>query len=259
MSEAVVELRRIVARLRGPGGCPWDQEQTHGSLKPGLIEECYEVVDAIDAGDDANLREELGDLLLQVVFHAQLSEERAAFDLDAVAREIGEKLVRRHPHVFGDEAGNIADAAEVLVRWEELKRAEKGERTSAIDGVPNSLPGLMRAQKVQKKAARVGFDWPEATEVLARIDDELREARDAIESGAPDQVREEVGDLLFTVVNLSRKLGFDSEETMNGATAKFSRRFRAVEAAVRASGRGVEDCRLEELDAAWDLVKRTEG
>lgn len=252
-------MRRIVARLRGPGGCPWDREQTHASLKGGLVEECYEVIDAIDAADDGNLREELGDLLLQVIFHAQLGEERGAFDLEAVAGEIGEKLVRRHPHVFGDDAGELKDSAAVLVKWEEIKQAEKGERTSAVDGVPNSLPALMRAKKVQKKAARVGFDWSEAGEVVERVDDEWREVREAMASGTAEEVREEVGDLLFTVVNLSRKLGIDAEEALNEATGKFVRRFRGVEALVREGGRRMEDCALEELDAAWDAVKRTEG
>jgi MazG family protein len=243
-------LRAIVAALRGPGGCPWDREQTHASLRAGLIEEAYEVIDAIDARDDANLREELGDLLLQVVFHSQIGEDEGRFDLDAVAHEHCEKLIRRHPHVFGDH--QCEDSAEVLMRWDEIKRAEKGTPPeSAIDGVSGSLPALARAEKVQKKAAKVGFDWPGPEPVFEKVREELAE----IESAPADKVEEEIGDLLFTVVNLARKLKIDAETALHGATRKFSGRFRAVEALAKERGIVMEGLPLKELDRLWDEVK----
>lgn len=246
-------LRAIVARLRAPDGCPWDREQTHATLRAALIEECYEVVDAIDAADDGNLREELGDLLLHVVMHAQMAEERGGFGFDGVADEICEKLVRRHPHVFGDVP--LADSAEVLRRWEEIKRAEKAERTSAVDGVPRGLPALMAALKVQKKAARVGFDWDEVEPVLEKVVEETAEVREAMGEGDPEALTEEIGDLLFSVVNLARKLHVDPELALRAATGKFVRRFQSVESAVEAGGRRVEDCSLNELDAVWEAQK----
>jgi MazG family protein len=253
--DPVARLQEIVARLRAPDGCPWDREQTHSSLRAALLEETYELVDAIDNADDANLREELGDLLLHVVMHAQMASERGAFAFDAVATEICEKLIRRHPHVFGDTAA--ADSAEVLRQWEQLKRAEKGDRESVLDGLPRALPALMRAQNAQKKAARVGFDWSDAAGVLAKIEEEIAELREAMAEGREPAVREEVGDLLFSVVNLARKLGQDSEMTLNAATDKFVSRFRSVEQAAAASGRKVEECTAEELNAYWDAHKGT--
>lgn len=249
----VTRLREIVARLRAPDGCPWDREQTHSSLRAALLEETYEIIDAIDNADDSNLREELGDLLLHVVMHAQLASERGAFEFDAVATEICEKLIRRHPHVFGDQTA--ADSAEVLRQWEELKRAEKKDRTSVLDGVPRALPALMRAQAAQKKAARAGFDWAEAGEVLAKIEEEAAELRQAMAAEDTAHVREELGDLFFSVVNLARKLGQDAEMSLNAATDKFSARFRAVERAAEAGGRRVQDCTAEELNAYWDAHK----
>lgn len=257
MSDPVQRLREIVARLRAPDGCPWDREQTHASLRGALLEETYELVDAIDHADDKNLREELGDLLLHIVMHAQMASERGAFAFDAVATEICEKLIRRHPHVFGDQSA--ADSAEVLRQWEQIKRAEKTERTSLLDGLPRALPALMRAQNVQKKVARVGFDWSEAAEVIAKVEEEIAELRAAIAAGAEAEIREETGDLLFSVVNLARKLGQDSEMTLNAATDKFIARFRAVERAARAAGRQVEDCSVEELNAFWDAHKAANG
>jgi MazG family protein len=218
-----------------------------------LLEETYELVDAIDHADDTNLREELGDLLLHVVMHAQMASERGAFEFDAVATEICEKLIRRHPHVFGDQSA--ADSAEVLKQWEQIKRAEKGERASVIDGLPRALPALMRAQNAQKKAARVGFDWSGAGDVLAKIEEELAEVRHAMAAADEAAITEEVGDLLFSVVNLARKLGQDSEITLNAATDKFVTRFRAIEAAASAAGRQVEDCSAEELNTFWDAEK----
>jgi MazG family protein len=253
MSEPVLRLKEIVARLRAPDGCPWDREQTHVSLRGALLEETYELVDAIDHADDKNLREELGDLLLHIVMHAQMASERGAFEFDAVATEICEKLIRRHPHVFGDQSA--ADSDEVLRQWEQIKRAEKTERTSILDGMPRALPALMRAQNVQKKAARVGFDWSEAEEVLAKIEEEIAEVRAAMTGADEAAVTEETGDLLFSVVNLARKLGQDSEMTLNAATDKFIARFQAVERAAAAAGKQVEDCSVEELNAHWDAHK----
>lgn len=251
------QLLDIIAKLRGPGGCPWDHEQTHASLRAGLIEEAYEVVEAINSGDDANLREELGDLLLQSVFHAQIAAEEGRFNFDDVARAVSEKLVRRHPHVFG--ADRCADSAEVLVKWDDIKRAEKGAKanTSALDGISNGLPALIRAEKVQKKAARVGFDWSEAAPVVEKIREELAEVEAEVAAGATTKIEEEIGDLLFSVVNLARKLKVDGETALQGATDKFAKRFRAVEALAQERGMALEGKSLAELDLLWDEVKRS--
>jgi MazG family protein len=248
------QLLRIMARLRAPDGCPWDREQSHVTLRRNVIEEAYEVAAAINSGDDANLCEELGDLLLQVVFHSQLGREDGRFDFDDVARSIVEKLIRRHPHVFGAETAS--DSAAVLTRWEEIKRAEKGAATaSALDGITEGLPSLMRAEKVQKKAAKVGFDWNEIPPVAAKVREELGEVEAAAASGDADAVEDEIGDLLFAVVNLSRKLKVDGEVALQRATDKFSGRFRGVEALAAQRGLDMEKMSLTELDALWDEVK----
>jgi len=253
--DPVDRLTALMAILRGPGGCPWDQKQTHASLRGSLIEETYEVVDAIDEGDIAGLREELGDLFLHIVFHARMAEERGDFTLRDVAHGVVEKLIRRHPHVFGE--GSAADAEEVLRNWHAIKKDEKPERTSALDGVPRHLPALMRAHEVQKKAARVGFDWPDAAGPREKIAEELRELAAEIEAGAaPERVADEAGDLLFAVVNYLRHLKVDSETALSGATVKFDRRFRAVEAAVAASGKPFADHTLDELEILWQAVKK---
>jgi MazG family protein len=247
-------LREIVARLRAPGGCPWDREQTHTSLRAGLVEEAYEVVAAIDANDDANLCEELGDLLLQVVFHAQIAEEQSRFGFEDVALSIAEKLVRRHPHVFGDE--KCADSAEVLRKWEDLKRAEKGTTaTSALDGISAGLPALLHAEKIQKKAARVGFDWSNAEPVFAKVREELAEIEAAVSGAQRAAIEDEIGDLLFSVVNLARKLKVDGETALRASTEKFSWRFRQVEALAAERGLVLEKLSLAELDELWDAVK----
>ena len=255
------QLTDIVAKLRGPGGCPWDREQTHASLRSALLEEAHEVVAAIDNRDDANLREELGDLLLQSVFHAQLAAEEGRFTFNDVAREIATKLVRRHPHVFA--ADHCADSAAVLQRWEEIKRAEKGDAAaSALDGLPGGLPALLHAQKTQKKAARVGFDWPDVEPVFAKLHEEISELRAALTAPATDllspisAIEDELGDLLFTVVNLARKLHLDAETALHRSTRKFSARFRAVEQLASARGITLEKLTLAELDQLWDEVKR---
>ena len=255
-SEPVARLREIVARLRGPGGCPWDHEQTHASLRTALVEETYEVLAAIEANDDPNLREELGDLLLHVVMHSQIASERGTFDFDAVAAEIGDKMIRRHPHVFG--ADRASDSHAVLRRWDEIKRAEKGStaKTGVLANLPVSLPALMRAQKAQEKAGRVGFDWPSIDQVAAKVDEEIAEVRKAAEAGNADAVAEEIGDLLFAAVNLARWHKLDAEGTLNRATDKFVQRFGRIESALQARGRRWEDASFEELDAMWEEVKK---
>jgi MazG family protein len=253
----IEQLRAVVAGLRSPDGCPWDKEQTHASLRAGLLEEAYEVVAAIDSGDDANLCEELGDLLLQVVFHAQIAAEQDRFDFESVARSISEKLVRRHPHVFGDESAENSDA--VLVRWEEIKRLEKGagEQQSIFDGVCDGLPALQHAAKIQKKAATVGFDWSDAEPVLAKVSEELLEVREEMAGGGA-RLEEEIGDLLFAAVNLSRKLKVDPEVALSRATRKFVRRFQSVEALAKEQGALLQGQSLEALDLLWEEVKRRE-
>ena len=250
------QLVAIVALLRAPGGCPWDREQTHSSLRGGLLEEAYEVVEAIDNSDDENLREELGDLLLQSVFHAQIAVEEGRFNFDDVARTISEKLVRRHPHVFGED--QCADSDAVLKRWDEIKRSEKGGDApkSVLDGIPGSLAALMRAQKVQKKGAKVGFDWDAAAPVIAKVREELAEVEAAIAAQNADALEDEIGDLLFSVVNLARKLKIDAEVALHRATNKFTARFHAVEALARERALVLEKMTLAELDVLWDEVKR---
>lgn len=248
----------MVHRLRAPGGCPWDREQTHETLIPHLLEEAYEVAEAIRNGDTAHLREELGDLLLQPVLHAEIAAETGAFDLDAIAAELTEKLIRRHPHVFGDSSAETSDA--VLKQWDAIKREENGtQQESILHGISHGLPALMRAQKLQKKAAKVGFDWPDAAPVLEKMQEEAAEITQAVAHGNKAAVTEEVGDLLFTVVNLARKLGVDAESALAASSAKFERRFGQLEQKVDASGRRLADCTLAELDEVWDQVKEGEG
>ena len=256
-SPALVRLLQIMERLRGPGGCPWDLEQTHQSIKPQLIEECYEVIEAIDSGRTESLREELGDVLLHVVFHAQLAREVGRFDFEDVAREIGDKLIRRHPHVFGEVS--VAGTAEVLKNWDQIKRQEKPERVSLLEGIPRQLPSLMRAQETQKKAAKVGFDWPDATGPRDKVLEELSELQAEIQRGAaPDRVEDEFGDVLFSLVNYGRHLKMDAEQSLSRATSKFAARFQSVEQIVAASGRDWSDWTPAELDQLWAQAKETE-
>ena len=246
-------LRKIVARLRAPDGCPWDREQTHASLCGALIEECYEVIDAIERADDGNLREELGDLLLHVVMHAQMAGERSAFTLEEVAAEICEKMIRRHPHVFGDKLAEDSEA--VLRQWEHIKQAEKGMAAGILDTLPTSMPALLRAQNAQKKAARVGFDWPDAEPVFEKMQEEIAEVRSAIAAGDAKALEDEVGDILFTAVNLARKLHVDAETTLAAATNRFIRRFQAVETEL--GDRKMHETPLKELDRIWDRIKHS--
>ena len=259
-------LRGIVTRLRAPDGCAWDREQTHASLRTALVEETYEVLAAIDAADDPNLREELGDLLLHVVMHAQMAGERGAFDFDAVAAGVADKMIRRHPHVFGGERANNHRAA-ITRRWEEIKREEKAEAASPEDAQPpqvmsgllDALPALMRAQKAQEKAARVGFDWPTVAEVAAKVREEIDEVEAETVAGPghnADAVADELGDLLFATVNLARWHKLDAESILQRATDKFVRRFRYIETTLQAAGRRWEDAAFEELDALWEQAKK---
>jgi len=250
----VSRLQEIVTRLRAPDGCPWDREQTHSSLRSALVEECYEVVEAINRSDDPNLQEELGDILLHVVMHSHMANEREAFTFEQVVETVCEKLIRRHPHVFGDT--DAADSQEVLKQWEQIKRAEKGGEASVLAGLPAALPALMRAQNAQKKAARVGFDWDSAAPVFEKIEEELAEVREAIAQGDSRAVEEEIGDLLFSAVNLARKLKVDSETALTAATSKFIARFQAVEAALAENNQKIEEASPEEMNRLWDEHKR---
>lgn len=254
-TDALAELRAVVHRLRAPGGCPWDREQTHESLIPHVLEEAYEVADAIRSGDPVQMCEELGDLLLQAVLHAEIASESGAFDLDQMAAGLTQKLIRRHPHVFGESSAETSAA--VLEQWDAIKRKEKGHQDEGyLHGVGGGLPGLMRAQKLQKKAARVGFDWPETAPVVGKVKEELTEVEEALQAGDMGKVEEEIGDLLFSVVNLARKAGVQAEAAMAAANEKFMRRFHAMQSRLESEGRSLEAASLEEMDAAWDEVKR---
>jgi MazG family protein len=257
-TNALAELRAVVHRLRAPGGCPWDREQTHESLIPHVLEEAYEVADAIRSGNPDLLCEEMGDLLLQAVLHAEIASEAGTFDLDKMAQVLTEKLIRRHPHVFGESSADTSAA--VLEQWDVIKRAEKGHQDEGyLHGVGNGLPGLMRAQKLQKKAARVGFDWPEMGPVVGKVREEIAEVEEAIQSGDVKQVEEEIGDLLFSVVNLARKAGVQAEAVMSAANEKFMRRFHAMERKLGENGVSLEAADLGVMDAAWEEVKRAES
>lgn len=252
------DLIQIMARLRR--SCPWDREQTHASLVRYLIEETYEVVDAIEGGDEAELVEELGDLLFQVVFHAQLATEHGRFSIADVVDALSNKMVRRHPHVFGDVA--VASVAEVWQNWDQLKaqEASSAARTSKLDGIPRGMPALQRGQKMQEKAARVGFDWVDVRDITEKLAEELREFADArVQAGKlayeDPHVREELGDVLFTVVNLARKLNIDAEGAMRDANAKFDRRFRYMEQYALAGGRELGEMTLDELEDLWQAAK----
>jgi tetrapyrrole methylase family protein/MazG family protein len=263
------ELIRIMATLRSPQGCPWDREQTLQSLRPFLLEETYEALEAIDHDDPKALCEELGDVLFEIVFLSCIAEERGEFTLGDVAAGVAAKLVRRHPHVFG-EGEKLHDAGAVLVKWEELKAAERPKGTkpkTLLGGVPRTLPALLRAYEYSARAATVGFDWVRAEDVLDKIDEEAREVRQAVESrrrngdgttaGQPDEhVEEEIGDLLFAVANLARKLGVEPEAALRKANDKFRGRFDEVEARVTAQGKSLRDMTLEEMELEWQEVKR---
>jgi MazG family protein len=258
LKEEFARLCAIVAQLRAPGGCPWDREQTHASLAPPLIEETYEVVSAIRAADDANLREELGDVLLLVVMHAEIARESGRFEIGDLIAQVTEKLIRRHPHVFGTSDVKESDA--VVRQWETIKRDEKKTTSDHyLDDLPAAFPALMRAQKAQKKAARVHFDWSNVGDVLAKVDEEFGEAKKAIGSGDEGAIGDEIGDLLFAVTNLARKCKLEAESTLQAATEKFIARFNALEDRVRGRGKKLGDLQLEELDQIWNELKLATG
>jgi tetrapyrrole methylase family protein/MazG family protein len=258
MKRSFEELVQLMTRLRGPGGCPWDRDQTLETLKPFIIEESYEVVDAIDRGDRRALAEELGDFLLQAVFVAEIARQEGSFDIGDAITAIHEKLVRRHPHVFGDVEAK--DAEQVLVNWEKLKNEErKKENQGVLAGVPQSLPALLRASRLTEKAARVGFDWRRAEDVLEKLDEESGELREAIASGDPAKVHDEIGDLLFTMANIARKVGVNAEEALQAANRKFTRRFESMESKVRGEGHNLDQLSLEQMDELWDEAKASEG
>lgn len=254
------QLLIIMSKLRDPnGGCPWDLEQDFSTIAPYTIEEAYEVADAIDRNDPKDLQDELGDLLFQVVFHAQMAKEAGLFDFDDVCRSINDKMIRRHPHVFGGAAER--DSETQTEAWEDQKakeRALKSKDESVLDDIPVALPALKRAQKLQKRAARVGFDWPTAERVIDKIDEEIAEVRDAITEANPAHIAEEVGDLLFICTNLGRKLNVDVEAAARGANTKFERRFRYIETRLSAENRTPEQASLEEMEALWVEAKTLE-
>jgi MazG family protein len=252
-------LLEIMARLRGPGGCPWDREQTRESLKPFLLEEAYEVLEAIESGRPAALEEELGDLLFQVIFHAHIAAERHEFALADVLRRLAEKMTTRHPHVFGEAAIETPD--EALAQWETIKQREAHERgtpRSVIDGVPRALPSLIRAQRVTSKAARVNFDWPDARAAWSKVEEECREAAAALASDDRTRIEEELGDVLFSVVNVARLTSVDAEHALHGAIEKFRRRFTSMEDELRIRGKSVGAVSQEELEQSWEAVKAQE-
>jgi MazG family protein len=247
-------LCEIVAQLRAPGGCPWDREQTHASLAPSVLEEAYEVVSAIRSADDANLREELGDLLLLVIMHAEIAREQGRFDIDQVVGDVTEKLIRRHPHVFGTSDARQSEA--VVRQWEAIKRAEKKDSSAHyLADLPVALPALMRAQKAQNKAARVNFDWTKISEVVAKVEEELGEAREAIRSADQAATADEIGDLFFAVVNLARKSRLDAESLLQKATEKFVDRFNQLEDRLQLRGKRLGEAGLRELDEIWNEIK----
>jgi len=246
------ELVEVMEKLRGKDGCPWDREQSHESLKPYIIEETYEVLDAIDREDDSELREELGDLLLQIVFHAQIAAEQRRFTMDDVAASIVEKLKRRHPHVFGNV--EVEDSREVLRNWEEIKKQEG--KDSVLEGVPDVLPALLKAQRIQEKVGRVGFDWEHIEGAFAKVHEEIDELDRAVKEGDQTGIEDEFGDILFSLVNVARFLNIDAEESLRQTTRKVSKRFQYIEKRIAQKGdRPIEEYSLEELDALWDEAK----
>jgi len=267
-------FERLVAvqeKLRAPDGCPWDREQSHESLRTYLIEEAYEVLEALESGNDARFAEEMGDLLLQIVFHSQIAQEKGRFTILDVIREIHDKMVRRHPHVFGKT--HAKNSAEVLRNWEQIKSEERlskaanpgnhagsksARAASLLDGVSRALPATLEGFQLTRKASRIGFDWENAAGIFEKMDEETTELRDALSAGEPRKVEEEIGDLLFAAVNLARFLRVDPEIALKKASAKFSRRFRSMENLARESGREFKNLSREQMEALWDLAKGTE-
>ena len=257
MSGKFDEIVRIMARLRGPEGCPWDKEQTPESLKPFLVEETYEVLEAIDEASPPKVREELGDLLFQIVFHSRIAEERGEFDIEEVLENISSKMIRRHPHVFREKS--LKTSGEVLADWELIKKKEKGnaERKSILEGVPKELPALIRAHRLQERAARVGFDWRKADDVIGKLDEEMREFKETLEGRDPARMEDELGDIFFVLVNISRFIGVNPEDALRKTISKFIARFQFIEEAAKNMGRELSDMSLDEMDALWDKAKES--
>src|SRR5713101_676395 len=255
LGESLLQLVAIVERLRSEQGCPWDRQQTPSSLIPYMLEEAYEVIESIEADDHQALKEELGDLLLHIVFQSQIAEERQQFTLTESIQAVVGKLIRRHPHVFGNV--RVQDTTEIRQRWESAKQREKG-RESLLDGVPRTLPALTRARRMQEKAASVGFDWPEIAAVWAKVNEELEELRVAHAAADPEAIAEEFGDVLFSLVNLGRFLHLSAEDTLRQAIAKFEHRFRGIEQELARRGRRLDEASLAEMDAIWDSFRRRE-
>jgi MazG family protein len=253
ITDHFAKLCEIVAKLRRPGGCPWDAEQTNESLLPATIEEAYEVAEAARSNNDAHFKEELGDLLLLVVMHAEIGSETGRFDIEDAIRDVTEKLIRRHPHVFAKS--DARDSRAVVRQWEAIKREEKKDDPHYLASLPSALPALMRAEKAQKKVARVNFDWDKISDVVAKVDEELGETKRAIASERPEAIEDEIGDLLFAVVNLARKCGIDAETALQQATNKFRQRFNKLEDELKARGRKLGDADLKEMDEIWDQIK----
>ncbi|MFA9458039.1 nucleoside triphosphate pyrophosphohydrolase [Halalkalibacter sp. AB-rgal2] len=251
-------LRQVIAKLRGPGGCPWDQKQTHASLKKYLLEEAYEVLEAIDQEDDEHLIEELGDVLLQVMLHAQIGEDEGYFSIDDVVRSLTEKMIRRHPHVFGDV--KVKDSDDVVLNWDVIKQQEKGQQPEELllDGVPKGIAALIEAKKLQKQAAKVGFDWSEAAPILVKLQEEIGEFLQEVKDERMNEMTKELGDMLFVVTNLARFYGIDAEEALLGANQKFRRRFNHIEMVTRERGLAMSNLTLEQLDDIWEEAKQLE-
>jgi len=257
MTSQLKRLIEIVAKLRAPGGCPWDREQTHKSILNCLLDETYEFFEAVDEDDSAKMREELGDVLLQVVLHSQIADEAKKFNIDDVAKDIGDKLIRRHPHVFGDVKAGSSD--EVVRNWEQIKKSEYSEerRKYVVDDIPDALPALFRAEKMQKRAAQVGFDWKDIKPVLDKVEEEFGEFREALQNGDSVNAEEEIGDLLFALVNVARHQKISAENALRAAANKFAKRFRFVEDKFKEAGKEIREASLEEMDVYWNESKRT--
>lgn len=247
------KLLEIMSTLRDKKGCPWDKEQTRESLKPFLVEETYEVLEAIDEGDPEKIKEELGDLLFQIIFHCQIAKEQNEFDMNGVIEKIAEKMIGRHPHVFGD--ANYETSEEVLKQWEERKKEEGKNRESILEGIPKEMPSLLRAHRIQARAARVGFDWEKVEDVLKKLDEEVDEFKNALNRKNQSEIEDELGDIFFVLVNISRFVGVNPEDALRKTISKFISRFRYIEMRTAESGRRLSEMTLQEMDELWDEAK----
>lgn len=256
MPERFTNLVKIMERLRGDDGCPWDKEQTPESLKPFLIEEAYEVLEALDEKDSAKLKEELGDLLYQILFHAQIAKEKGEFDINDILESSIEKMVRRHPHVFGDKKAK--DSKEVLVHWEETKKKEKRNRKSILEGVPKELPALLRAHQLQSRAARVGFDWERIDQVFDKVEEEISEFKEAYRNKERERMEDELGDIFFSLVNVARFLEVNPEDALRSAIGRFIARFSYIEEAAAGEGRSISSLSIDEMESLWQRAKKNE-